>query len=95
MSGLGAIADNIERTITLSDRTKSLDSSLINDNNDITKLTNGEACLTSNPPTLELGSSCYQMGNPILGPCWATYPKVLESIGGLMVVGMWVSGDMG
>ncbi|KAK4377545.1 hypothetical protein RND71_003841 [Anisodus tanguticus] len=47
MSGPEAIVDNIGKTLSLSDRTKSLDTVLINDNNHSSKWTNGEVCHTS------------------------------------------------
>ncbi|KAK4345552.1 hypothetical protein RND71_035728 [Anisodus tanguticus] len=47
MSGPVAIVDNIGKTLSLTDRTKSLNTVLINDNNRSSKFPNGEVCHTS------------------------------------------------
>ncbi|XP_055812163.1 phosphatidylinositol 4-phosphate 5-kinase 9 [Solanum dulcamara] len=75
MSGLGTIADNIERSITLLDRTKSLDSSLIHDNNDITKSTNGEVCLTSETTNFRVGELLLPNGESYSGSLLGNVPE--------------------
>ncbi|CAN4121480.1 unnamed protein product [Withania somnifera] len=75
MSGLGAIVDNIERKGTLSDRTRSLDHSLIHDNNDITILTNGEVCLTSETTNFRIGDLLLRNGESYSGSLLGNIPE--------------------
>lgn len=73
MSGPGATVDDIERTVTLSDRTKSLDA--IHDNNYITKLTNGEVCLSSETTNFRVGELLLPNGESYSGSLLGNIPE--------------------
>ncbi|XP_016511584.1 phosphatidylinositol 4-phosphate 5-kinase 9-like [Nicotiana tabacum] len=75
MSGLVAIVDNIGKTLSLSDRTKSLDAVLIADNNGSNKWTNGEVCHTSESTSFRVRDIFLPNGESYSGSLLGNIPE--------------------
>ncbi|MCD9643358.1 Phosphatidylinositol 4-phosphate 5-kinase 9 [Datura stramonium] len=75
MSGSVAIVDSIGKTLSLSDRTKSLDVVLINDNNCSSKWTNGEVSHTSESTSLTVRDLFLPNGESYSGSLLGNIPE--------------------
>ncbi|XP_059296602.1 phosphatidylinositol 4-phosphate 5-kinase 9-like [Lycium ferocissimum] len=75
MSDPVAIVDNIGKTLSLSDRTKSLDTVLINDNNHSSKWTNDELCRTADSASFRVKDIFLPNGESYSGSLLGNIPE--------------------